>query len=138
MAYEKPLPKINADNRTFWEECRNHVLKVQKCLDCGKLRWPPAFVCPHCLEQKSQWVKMSGKGKIFTFAVYHTAFHPGFKKEVPYVVAVVELAEGPRMMSNIIGCDPDEIFCGMPVKITWTDADKQFSIPLFCPDKKPA
>jgi uncharacterized OB-fold protein len=138
MAYEKPLPKINADNRIFWEECKNHTLKIQKCTDCGKLRWPPAFLCPHCLDKKSQWVEMTGKGRVYTFAVYHTAFHPGFKEEVPYVVAVVELAEGPRMMSNIVDCDPKDVFCGMPVEVTWRDSGNQLSIPVFCPDKEPA
>ena len=135
MACEKPLPKINADNQTFWKECRNHVLKIQKCQECEKLRWPPAFLCPQCLDQKSDWVEMSGKGRVYTFAVYHTAFHPGFKEEVPYVVAVVELAEGPRMMSNIVDCDPNDVCCGMPVSVTWRDADKRFSIPVFCPDQ---
>ena len=135
MAYEKPLPKINADNQAFWEACGNHVLKIQKCGDCGKLRWPPAFLCPHCLDQNFEWVEISGRGRIYTFAVYHTAFHPGFKEEVPYVVAVVELAEGARMMTNVVDCDPNDVWCGMPVEVTWRDADGRFSIPVFRPNQ---
>lgn len=133
MAYTKPIPEINADNRIFWEKCREHVLTLQKCIDCGNFRNPPAFVCPRCLSQRSEWMPVSGKGSIYTFAVYHTSFHPGFKEELPYVTAVVELAEGPRMMSNIVECPPEKVFCGMPVKVTWRDAEDQFSIPLFRP-----
>ncbi|MFP4194365.1 MAG: Zn-ribbon domain-containing OB-fold protein [Desulfobacterales bacterium] len=74
-----------------------------------------------------------GKGKVYTFAVYHTAFHSGFEDELPYVVAIVELEEGPRMMANITGCDPGGVYCGMEVEVTWTDATEEFSIPGFSP-----
>ena len=106
MAYTKPIPEINADNRIFWENCHEHLLTLQKCIACGTFRNPPAFMCPHCLSRNFEWVPVSGKGSIYTFAVYHTSFHPGFEEEIPYITAVVELAEGPRMMSNIVECPP--------------------------------
>lgn len=134
MSSKKPLPQLNSDTRPFWEGCREHLLKIQQCADCGLLRWPPGYVCPGCLSQESQWIAARGKARVYTFAVYHVAYHPGFQEELPYVVAVVELAEGPRMMTNIIGCDPGAVYCDMPVEVAWDDVDDWFSIPRFRPD----
>ena len=133
MAEAKPLPRPNADTRPFWEGCREHVLKIQKCQNCGTLRWPPAFICPNCLSADKEWIAACGRGRVYTFAVYHVAPYPGFKSELPYVVALVALEEGPHMMSNIIGCDPREVYCEMPVKVAWDDVSEEFSIPRFRP-----
>ncbi len=133
MGYTKPLPRINSDNRPFWESCRKHVLKIQRCMNCGFLRWPPSFLCPDCHSSESKWVAVSGKGTVYTFAVYHTAFYSGFEDEMPYVVALVKLEEGPCMMSNITGCDPNEVSCGMEVEVVWTDATEEIAIPKFSP-----
>ncbi len=133
MEQKKPLPQINADNRAFWEGCRDHKLKIQKCLKCGKFRWPPAFTCPDCLSEESEWVETSGRADVYTYAVYHQAFQPGFEGDVPYVVAIIELEEGPRMMTNITGCSPENVFCGMKVEVSWDDIDENFSIPRFVP-----
>lgn len=133
MVYTKPLPRINSDNRPFWEGCREHVLKIQKCLNCGFLRWPPAFLCPRCHSLENQWVACRGKGVVYTFAVYHTTFYSGFEGELPYVVAIVELDEGPNMMTNIIGCDTSEVHCGMKVEVTWIEAAEEITIPVFSP-----
>ena len=133
MSYNKPLPQVNADNRPFWEACREHRLKIQQCESCGHLRWPPAFLCPRCHSQQTKWAAVSGKGSIYTYAVYHQAFQPGFEEEVPYVVAIIELAEGPRMMTNIIDCDPEALCCGLPVEVKWEDATEEWSIPRFRP-----
>ena len=102
-------------------------------MNCGLLRWPPAFLCPECHSKDSQWVACKGKGTVYTFAIYYTAFYPEFKDDLPYVVSIVELDEGPRMMSNITGCDPEEVYCGMEVEVTWTDATEEFTIPVFSP-----
>jgi uncharacterized OB-fold protein len=75
----------------------------------------------------------SGKGKIYTFAVYHRAYHPGFQKDLPYVTAVIELEEGPHFLSNIIGCKTDEVRCDMPVEVVWEDINEEFSLPKFKP-----
>lgn len=133
MAEAKPLPRPNADTRPFWEGCREHVLKIQKCKNCGTLRWPPAFICPNCLSSDKEWIAACGRGRVYTFAVYHVAPYPGFKSELPYVVAIVALEEGPHMMSDIIGCDPREVYCEMPVKVAWDDVSEEFSIPGFRP-----
>lgn len=133
MADAKPLPQVNADTRPFWEGCREHLLKIQKCGNCGRLRWPPGFLCPDCISPAVEWITATGKGRVYTFAVYHQAFHPGFQEELPYVVALVELDEGPRMMTNIIDCDPAGLACDMPLEVAWEDRSDEFSVPCFRP-----
>ncbi|MBS3758459.1 MAG: Zn-ribbon domain-containing OB-fold protein [Desulfobacterales bacterium] len=133
MGYAKPLPQVNADTRPFWQGCRQHLLKIQKCKNCGLLRWPPAFICPACLSSEVEWVVAKGRGRVYSFAVYHSAYQPGFQDELPYVVALVDLDEGPRMITNIVGCDPGGVYCEMAVEIVWDDVSEAFSIPKFRP-----
>ncbi len=136
MEYAKPLPQVNADTRPFWQGCRQHLLKIQKCKNCGLLRCPPAFICPECLSSEVEWVAAKGKGRVYSFAVYHAAYQPGFQDELPYVVALVDLDEGARMITNIVGCDPGEVYCEMAVEIVWDDVNETFSIPKFRPLQK--
>lgn len=133
MSVEKPEPVINADNRPFWESCRTHALTFQKCASCGYVRWPAAYLCPECLSAHSSWVPVSGKGEVFSYVVYHVAHHPAYLDEVPYVVALVDLDGGPRFLSTIGGCAPDEVFCGMPVEVDWEERPAGVTIPIFRP-----
>ncbi len=133
MAYQKPLPQPNADDKFFWDGCKEHKLLFQKCLNCGLLRWPPSIICPNCHSNDTEVVEGTGKGKIYTYAVYHQAYHPGFESEVPYITAVIELEDGPHFLSNIIGCEPDEVECDMPVEVAWEDITREFSLPKFKP-----
>ncbi|MFO7964073.1 MAG: Zn-ribbon domain-containing OB-fold protein [Desulfobacterales bacterium] len=134
MPYDKPLPKINADNRLFWEGCRRHELRFQQCSECGHVRWPPSDRCPRChAAVEVNWLTSKGAGKVHTFAVYHTAYHPGFAAEVPYVAAVVALSEGPHILTNIVDCRPDEVRCDMPVTVVWEDVDDGITLPKFRP-----
>jgi len=79
MTYMKPLPQVGPDTRTFWEGCREHVIRIQKCDDCGYLRWPPAFLCPRCLSQNAKWIKVSGRGTVYSYIVYHVAYDAAFQ-----------------------------------------------------------
>jgi len=133
MTYNKPLPKINADTREFWEGCKQHLLKIQKCGSCGFVRFPPSFICPRCHSMETEWINASGKGSVYTFTVNHVAFHPAFQEDLPYVVAVVKLDEGPHMLTNIVGCEPANVRCDMPVEIAWEDVTDEFSLPKFRP-----
>jgi uncharacterized OB-fold protein len=133
MAYEKPLPQPNADDRFFWDGCKEHKLLFQKCLNCGLVRWPPSIICPNCHSNDTEIIEATGKGRIYTYAVYHQAYHPGFESEIPYVTAVIELEEGPHFLSNITGCEPDEVECDMPVEVVWEDITEEFSLPKFKP-----
>jgi len=133
VSYKKPLPVPDADSQPFWEGCRKHRLRIQKCAECGQVRWPPSIVCPECLSQNTDWIVSGGRGKVYTYVVYHQAFHPAFEEELPYVVAVVELEEGPLILSNIVGCPHDFVKCEMPVEVTWEDITEEFSLPKFQP-----
>ena len=133
MDISKPLPRPNADNQPFWDACARHQLKFQKCSECGHIRWPAAFICPECYSEKADWTQVSGRGKVYSYAVYHQIFHPAFEKEVPYVTASIELEEGPRLLSNIINCQPDQVHCEMSVTVVWEDINGKISLPKFQP-----
>ncbi len=133
MTYPKPLPQPNADDKFFWDGCQKHKLLFEKCQNCGLVRWPPSIICPNCYSRDSELIESSGKGKLYTYAVYRQAFHKGFESEVPYVTAIVELEEGPHFLSNIIGCSPEKLHCDMPVEIVWEDITREFSLPKFKP-----
>jgi len=133
MNYNKPLPRINGDTEEFWSGCRAHELRFQKCGNCGHVRWPTSLLCPECHSQDTGWIVSSGKGIVYTYVVYHVAYHPGFKDDLPYTVAVVEMEEGPHFLSNIVGCRPDEVVCDMPVEVTWDDVTEDCSLPKFRP-----
>ena len=131
--YPKPLPDINDDNKEFWTGCKDHELRFQKCKQCSHVRWPPSIICPECHSSEMEWVVSRGKGKVYSFVVYHVAYHQGFKDEVPYIVADVELEEGPRLLTNIVECLPESISCEMPVTVVWDDVTEDFSLPKFRP-----
>ena len=133
MSYNKPLPRPNADTQPFWDACRQHELRFQKCLGCNHVRWPASIICPSCYSKETEWIKAGGKGTVYTYTVYHQAFHPAFKEDIPYVTAIIELEEGPHFLSNIVGCDPAEVYCDMPVEVTWEDVDENYSLPKFKP-----
>ena len=76
MATEKPLPQVNPDTQPFWDGCKEHELRFQKCMDCGHVRWPPSMICPECHAAQTEWITAGGKGAVYTYAVYHRAFHP--------------------------------------------------------------
>jgi len=131
--YNKPLPNVNGDSKEFWIGCKAHELRFQKCKACGHVRWPASIFCPLCFGRETEWIISEGKGRVYSFAVYHIAYHPGFESELPYVVAIVELEEGPHILTNIIGCQPDEVTCEMRVEVIWEDIIEEFSLPKFRP-----
>ncbi len=133
--YSKPLPRPNADTKEFWKGCREHELRFQKCKNCDHVRWPPSVICPQCHSFEAKWIVSGGTGAIYSYVVYHIAFHPAFKKDLPYATAVVKLAEGPKILTNIVGCRPSELFCEMPVNLVWEDVSETVSLPKFTPFK---
>ncbi len=131
MTQRMPLPIPDDDTRPFWEGCRQHKLLFQKCAACRSVRWPPSFACPSCYSRDTEWISASGKGKVHTFAVYHKAFDPAFEDQLPYIAAVVELVEGPRVLTNIVGSLPSDVACDMPVEVFWEDVTDTISLPKF-------
>jgi uncharacterized OB-fold protein len=131
----KPLPISSPESQPFWEGCRRHELLIQRCALCHAFWFPPSILCQECLSTEWNWTKTSGRGRVYSFVVFHRIYHTGFASEIPYVVAVVELEEGPRLMSNIIGCDPHTVHCEMPVEVVFEDVSEAVTLPKFCPPK---
>ena len=131
--YAKPLPIVNEDTAPFWEYCKKHELRMQKCAQCGHIRFPPGIVCPECLSMEAEWARLSGKGKVYSFGIFQRAYHEGFKNDIPYAVAIIELDEGPHMTSNVTGCKLEDIKIDMPVEVYFEDITDEFALPKFKP-----
>lgn len=131
--YSKPLPRIDEESRGWWEALARHELYVQRCGQCGTKRLPPRAVCPRCLSSKIEWLRASGKGTVYSYTVTRQNQMPGFREELPYVLAMVELEEGPRIMTNVVGCDPDGVRIGMPVVVQFEDVTPEVTLPKFRP-----
>lgn len=129
----KPLPTISDFNRPYWDATRNRQLKLQRCEEC-RMYWAPAGpVCPHCFSERYEWAQMSGKGSISSWVVFHKLYIPSFEGELPYNVAFVQLEEGPRIISNIVGAENSGLRIGMPVKVTFEQLTDDVVLPKFCP-----
>ncbi len=127
-ASHPPLPQPDALTRPFWDACRRGALEVSSCENCGHLFLPPGPGCPKCWSTQLAMVPVSGRGRVFSHAIYRRTYDPGIP--APYVVALVELDEGPRLISNIVGCEPDEVAIDMPVRVRFDDVG-EFTLPRF-------
>jgi uncharacterized OB-fold protein len=127
----KPLPIISDYNRPFWEGARRHEFRLQRCNACKKMWAPNGPVCPHCFSEDYAWEATDGRGKIASWVVFHKVYHPGFAKDAPYNVAFVELAEGPRVISNVVGVKNEDLKIGLPVEVMFEDVNDEISIPKF-------
>lgn len=127
---QPPLPQPDALTAPFWDACRRGALEVAACSDCGHRFLPPGPCCPRCWCPRLAPQEASGRGRVFSFAVYRRTYHPGMP--APYVVALVELDEGPRLISNIVGCAPEEVAVDMPVEVRF-EAMGDFTLPRFAP-----
>ena len=129
--YAKPLPRVTALNRPFWEATRRHELRLQRCADCGRFRYPPSPVCPDCLSEEGEWVRVSGRGTVTTWVVFHRKYFPSFAADLPYHVVQVQLEEGPRLTANLVDVTNDELQVGMPVEVVFDDVTPEISLPRF-------
>jgi uncharacterized OB-fold protein len=126
-------PTISDVNRPFWDGCRRGELLLQRCAHCARLRYPASQVCPDCLGAEAQWQPMSGRGTVFSFVVFHRAYHRAWEGKVPYNVALIELDEGPIMLSNVVGVDNAKLAVGLPVAVAFEAVDDDLTIPVFKP-----
>jgi uncharacterized OB-fold protein len=134
MTYGKPLPAPDHDSLPFWEGCRSHRLLVQRCEDCGRPRFPPGPRCPHCRSPRARWDESRGRGTVYSWIVVEHPVPPDvYGADVPYVVALVDLDEGVRMATNIVGCDPYGVTAGMVVQVRFDDVADGISLPRFAP-----
>jgi uncharacterized protein len=131
--YLKPIPPVDTDNAEFWAGCHRHELLMQKCAQCNEYRYPPRPICPKCLSMNFDWIKMSGKGEIYSFTIVRRPLSPEWETDIPYTIGVVKLDEGPRMVSNIVGCKPEDIKIGMKVAVIFDDVTADITLPKFKP-----
>ncbi len=132
--YAKPLPNLDDPvSRPFWEAARRHELRLQRCPQCGYVRFPAAKLCPECLDWNDVWVELSGRGRVWSFGVYHHRFHPAFSDDLPYNVALVELDEGPRLITNLVGLANDAIEVGLAVEAVFDDVTDAVTLIKFRP-----
>ncbi len=130
---KKPAPIVNDWARPFWEAARQGKLTIQQCKDCKKPIFYPRLCCPHCFSEDIHWIEASGKATVYSYTVVENNAPSAFIADMPYVVAVVRLEEGVQMLSNIVGCDPYEVKCDMPVQVTFEKLDEEFTLPKFKP-----
>jgi uncharacterized OB-fold protein len=116
----RPRPGINLDNLPFWDGARAHELRVQRCGSCGAAQFPPLPVCGECTSDALEWVPCSGRGVLYSYAIPHHPQAPGF--DYPVIVALVELEEGARLVSNLVDIERDELRVGMAVEVCWLDS----------------
>ncbi|MBC7132875.1 MAG: Zn-ribbon domain-containing OB-fold protein [Roseovarius sp.] len=131
MSTEKPLPVIDHDSAPYWEAARDGRLDIPLCGDCGRHHFYPRAICPHCHSDRLRFDTVSGRGTVHTFTVARRPAGPAFAEDVPYVVALIELAEGPRMMSRIVTDDPGKVRIGAPVEVTFVKASEEITFPFF-------
>ena len=131
--YIKPLPEINELNYRYWEATKRHELVLQKCMECGHYRYPPGDTCPSCLSDRLEWVETRGRGTVYSWVVFHQIYHPAFAEDIPYTVVAVELEEGPRLVTNLLDCKPEDIEVGMPVEVVFDDVTDDITLPKFRP-----
>lgn len=131
--YKKPLPIPDIDSKEFWDGCHRHELLLQKCKPNNHYRYPPRPICPECFSTDLVWEKASGKGEVYTFIIVRRPAGPDWEADVPYVLAVIQLAEGVRMMSNVVGCRPEDVKIGMKVEVAFDDVTETVSLPKFKP-----
>ncbi|WP_436740113.1 bifunctional MaoC family dehydratase N-terminal/OB-fold nucleic acid binding domain-containing protein [Streptomyces sp. BBFR102] len=127
----RPRPALNRDNAFWFEAAREHRLVIQRCVSCETLRHPPGPCCPRCGSFAWDTVRASGRGHVYSFTINHHPRHPAF--DYPLVVAVVELAEGTRLITGLTGVAPEDVTIDMPVVLDWLDADPDLSLPVFRP-----
>lgn len=129
----KPIPVPDAETKPYWDAALQHQLKLPHCNRCGLYVFPPKPICPNCLDAPMEWIKVSGRGTLYSFAVMHESYMRGF--EAPYLIAQIELEEqsGLRLTVNLVDCDPLNALIGMPVIVTFEDRGAGISVPQFRP-----
>jgi uncharacterized OB-fold protein/acyl dehydratase len=127
----RPRPAITRDNAFWWEGVEAGKLLVQRCGGCGTLRHPPRPMCPQCQSLEWDTVEASGRGAVYSFVINHHPRVPAF--EYPLVIALVELEEGTRLVSNVVDVEPGDVHVGMPVEVVFTAVDPELTLPLFRP-----
>jgi uncharacterized protein len=128
---DRPLPEITPLTQPFWSAARERRLVVQRCEDCKALRFPPEPGCYSCGSLRSGWVPVSGRAALWSWTVCHSPLLPYFAERVPWPVAVVQLDEGPRMVTNLIGVNIEQHKVGMPLVADFEDVADDVTLVVF-------
>ena len=137
--FEHPTPAASWETRAYWEGCGRHVLVLQRCRDCGAVQHRPRAICAGCLSSAIEHFEASGRGVVHTHTVTHQNGAAPFRDALPYVLAYVALDEGPRLLTNIVGCAADAVEIDMPVVVDFSDVSgsgadgDSFAVPRFRP-----
>lgn len=131
------LPVATASSEAYWEGCRRHELLIQRCSDCGLHQFYPRLVCASCAGRTLLWVRASGRATLRTFTIVRRPVSRAYAAQVPYVVALVALEEGPTMMTNIVDCALDAVRIGMPLEVVFEDWPEGVTVPKFRPAVEP-
>lgn len=129
--YTRPLPTITAVNKPFWDAAREHRLLLPCCHACGAVWLPPAPFCPRCASENIGWRQASGRGKVTAWVIYHKVYFAGYANAIPYHVVQVDLEEGPRMVTNVVNAQNEQLHDGMPVEAVFDDVTPDITIPRF-------
>ncbi|RIK39024.1 MAG: hypothetical protein DCC58_15895 [Chloroflexi bacterium] len=131
--YPRPLPVPDPTTLPYWESVKAHAMRIQRCNDTGKFFFYPRGVSPFTLSKNISWEPVSGSGTLYTYTIVHRHYHPGFASEIPYVVALVELDEGVRIMADLVDVEPDpqKIKIGSRVEVVYDDVTEEVTLPRF-------
>lgn len=130
MSQELPVPTSNPDSKAYWDAARDEKLMIRRCSSCAELHFMPRYLCPHCWSTDLEWIRASGKGTVHSYSIVRRAPMEAYAPRVPYVVALIDLEEGPRMFSNIVGDNALETEVGSRVEVCFeTRGDSK--IPQF-------
>ncbi|HZP46851.1 MAG TPA: OB-fold domain-containing protein [Candidatus Binataceae bacterium] len=132
-SYQKPLPAVTSLNQPFWEALRRRELRLQRCTRCSRVWFPPSPLCPRCWSREYAWERLSGRGRVNSWVVFHQAYFKSYENDVPYNVAEVELAEGPRLLTNLVEVANDQIRAGMAVEVVFDDVTPEITLAKFRP-----
>lgn len=126
-------PVLTDVNRGFWNGVEQGRLLLQRCGACGELRYPPAPRCPRCLAAGASWEEVSGSGEVLSYVIFHQPYHPGWRDRIPYNAVLVQLAEGPRVIGNVLPLSRSDLEVGMRVRVVFDDEDG-VTVPRFVAD----
>lgn len=132
---QRPLPQPDDATEPYWQACREEELRMQTCEGCGHRRFPPRPMCPRCLDMRSRWDRMSGRGQIYSWVICHPPLLPAFQERAPLLVVLVELEDDPslRMVGNLLDCDPERVAIGMPVEVIFETVTDEVTLPQWKP-----
>ncbi len=136
---ERPLPLPDDASEGYWRACRAGSLQMQSCGECGHLRFPPRPMCPRCQSFESEWLEMSGRGRLFSWVVCHPPLLPAFQSRAPLVIVLVELDESSelRIVGNLFDCPASEIAIGMPLQVFFEPVNAELCLPQWRPALPP-